>query len=101
MTAILEHLHGPIVEIYRTHGVRRLDLFGSGAKGTFDSATSDFDFLVDLGEYEATVATRYFDFVEALRGLVDREIDVVTVRAKGNPAMLEEIEATRQTIYAS
>jgi hypothetical protein len=54
-----------------------------------------------LGEYEATVATRYFDFVEALRGLVDCEIDVITVRAKGNPAMLEEIEATRQTIYAS
>lgn len=101
MPPILEQEHNRIIEICRDHGVRRLDLFGSAVKGTFDPATSDFDFLVDLGEYEPTVATRYFDFVEALRHLVERNIDVITVRARGNPAMLAEIEATRRTLYAS
>ena len=101
MPPILEQQHTRLVQLCRDHGVRRLDLFGSAAKGTFDPATSDFDFLVDFGDYEPDIATRYFDFVEALRELVDRDIDVVTVRARGNSAMRAEIEATRRTLYAS
>ena len=32
----------------RKHGIRRLDLFGSAAAGTFDTDDSDLDFLVEF-----------------------------------------------------
>jgi predicted nucleotidyltransferase len=38
------------VDLCRRYGVRRLDVFGSAARGAdFDVATSDVDFLVQFG----------------------------------------------------
>lgn len=41
-----------IAGLCRQYGVRKLAVFVSAVHGTFDSATSDLDFLVDPGEYE-------------------------------------------------
>ncbi len=51
MIALIEDNREAIAELCRQFGVRRLAVFGSAAKGTFDPATSDVDFLVDLGNY--------------------------------------------------
>lgn len=38
-----------LVELCRRHGVARLEVFGSAARGTdFDPQTSDADFLVEF-----------------------------------------------------
>lgn len=45
----IESHRSAIDEICARFGVRRLELFGSGATGRFDTARSDLDFLVEFG----------------------------------------------------
>ncbi len=98
--AISEHI-GDLAAACRRYKVRTLWLFGSAVHGTFDPTTSDLDFLVDLGDYEPTVAERYGGLYMTLRDLFDREIDLVTVRASGNAGVLDHITETRQVLYAA
>lgn len=97
---VTEHLED-LADACRTYGVRTLWLFGSAAQGRFDPATSDLDFLVDLGDYEPTVAERYGGLYMALVDLFDRDIDLVTIRLPGNGQALEEIHKTRRLLYAA
>ena len=92
---------GEVTAACRTYRVQALWLFGSAVQGTFDPATSDLDFLVDLGEYEPAVAERYGGLYMALADLFDRAIDLVTVRSPGNDHVHEAINATRQVLYAA
>ncbi len=98
--AISKHI-GALAAACQRYQVQTLWLFGSAVHGTFDPATSDLDFLVDLGDYELTVAERYGGLYMALSDLFDREIDLVTVRSPGNAAILDHITETRQVVYAA
>ncbi len=90
-----------VVALCERYGVQRLDLFGSAAKGTFDPATSDLDFLVDLGEYGPDVARRYLGVAEELEALFGRSVDLLTVRSVRSAYFIAELEASRQFVYAS
>lgn len=100
MIALVEDNREAIVALCERHGVRRLALFGSAAKGTFDPATSDLDFLVDLGEYDDRVGRRFMRVIVALEDLMGRRIDVVTEPVT-KPWLREEVDATKVTIYES
>ncbi len=101
MIALIEDNREAIVALCERFGIRRLSLFGSAAKGTFDPATSDLDFLVDLGEYDPGVARRYLGLIFALEQLFDRHVDVVTERAVKDPDFRRELDATARVIYGS
>ena len=86
----------------RKHGVRRLDLFGSAAAGTFDTDDSDLDFLVEfdpisLGSY----ADAYFGLLEGLEELFGRPVDLVVDTAIRNPYFRRAVEQTRSPLYAA
>ena len=75
-----------IAALCRQFGVKRLDLFGSAAEGSFDPLRSDFDFLVDLGERpSAAYVDAYFGLHESLEQLLGRPVDLVTERSVTNP----------------
>ena len=38
----------PLLELCERYGVERLELFGSAARGEFDPAHSDLDFIVQM-----------------------------------------------------
>ena len=99
MIALIEDNREAIVELCERYGVRRLAVFGSAAKGTFDPATSDIDFLVDLGDYDDRVARRYLGLIVALEELLGRRADVVTERAVSDPDFRRELDATAKVIY--
>jgi len=101
MIALIEDNREAIAALCRQYGVRRLAVFGSAAKGTFDPATSDIDFLVDLGEYDDRVARRYLGLIVALEDLLGRRTDVTTVRAVKSEWFKQELAGTAQTIYAA
>jgi predicted nucleotidyltransferase len=65
----------------RRFHVRRLDLFGSAARGDFDPKRSDVDFLV---EFDRSAPLHPFDsylgLKEALEELFGRPIDLVEAR---------------------
>ncbi len=98
MIALLHDNRERIAELCEAYGVRQLDLFGSAATGTFERTSSDLDFFVDLGEYAQGIAKRYFRFCALLEAIVERPVDVITVRQIVNPYFRAELDSTRESI---
>ena len=100
MIALIEQHKIALADLCRRFKVRRLDLFGSAAKGTYDPAASDLDFLVTLEDAQpGTYADRYLGLLLALQELFQREVDLVTERSIRNPYFRKTVDATRQPIY--
>lgn len=102
MTSILQTRRDEIAALCRRHRVRRLDVFGSATRETFDAATSDLDFLVEfqpLGPGERAEA--YFGLLEDLEKLFARRVDLVMLRAIINPYFRRAVEETRELLYAA
>lgn len=89
-----------ITALCQRYGVVRLELFGSAAKGTFDEATSDLDFLVDLGPYEPNLATRYIELADDLEALFGRPVDLLTVPSIRSQYFQRELDVSRHVLYA-
>jgi len=67
-----------IAALCRRYRVRRLEVFGSAARGgDFDPALSDADFLVEFAADVDPGLRDFLDMKEALRQLLGREVDVV------------------------
>jgi len=99
--AISEHL-GEIRALCVKYHVKRLAVFGSAVKGTFDPATSDVDFVVEFRKIpEAAGLHVYFDFKFALRECLDRTVDLVEISAVKNRYFREILEETQRDIYAA
>jgi predicted nucleotidyltransferase len=79
--------------------VRKLEVFGSAATGTFDPATSDVDFIVDLGGYAPGTAVRYLDLIDGLQQLLGRSVHLITGDSIRNPYFREAVDEQRVTIY--
>ena len=99
MIALIANKREEIAALCKRFGIRRLEVFGSAATGAFDPTSSDLDFLVDLGEYDATVAGRYLDLALALEELFDRRVDLITERSVTNAYLLDSVNRQRETIY--
>jgi predicted nucleotidyltransferase len=97
--AILEK-QDELFELCRKHRVRRLEVFGSGADGTFNPEKSDLDFLVQYealspGEhYEA-----YFGLWEDLAALFQRKVDLVEPHTMRNPYFIRRVYESRKVVY--
>lgn len=83
----------------RRFAIRKLEVFGSAAKDTFDPQSSDLDFIVDPGEYERSVADRFLDFADALETLFGRPIDLITEDSIVNPYFRKAVKAVRKTVF--
>lgn len=86
----------------REYRVRRLDLFGSAAAGTFQPGKSDLDFLVEFdpappGGY----ASAYFGLLEGLEGLFKCRVDLVAATAVRSPYFRQSMEQTRTLLYSA
>src|SRR6266404_1102061 len=100
MIPLIEQHRAALVGLCRRFGVRRLELFGSAARGTFKPESSDLDFLITLeaaspGEY----ADNYLGFAQALEELFGRRVDLVTERSIRNPYFRQVVNATRLPVY--
>ena len=103
MHPLIEERRAELIEFCRRHRVKRLEIFGSGARGEdFDPARSDVDLLV---EFEASGAppslSSFFELREALSVQIGRPVDLVEVGSVRNPYVLAEIERNRELVYAA
>jgi len=89
--------------VCRRFHVRRLDLFGSAARGDFDPERSDVDFLVEFDRThpDALSLRTYFGLKEALEGLLGRPVDLVEPGAVRNPYLKASIESSREQVFAA
>ncbi|HQE93135.1 MAG TPA: nucleotidyltransferase domain-containing protein [Anaerolineae bacterium] len=91
-----------LAELCRKYGVKRLELFGSAARGDFAAQHSDIDFVVDFAEEHPLGAfEQYFGFKEALEQLFKRSVDLVEEQAIRNPYFRQAIAQDRTMIYGT
>ena len=85
----------------RRFQVRRLDLFGSAARGDFDPEHSDIDFIVKFDRSAPQHPfDAYFGLKEELEALFGRKVDLVELSAVRNPYLRASIEQSRENVYA-
>ena len=102
MTQVLEGHRQELADLCRKYNVRRLDVFGSAARGDFDEATSDVDLLVEFNEMpHADRADADLGFLTAVEALLGCRIDLVEAGAVRNPYLLRGIEESRELVYAA
>jgi predicted nucleotidyltransferase len=91
-----------IYVLCRRHGVKRLELFGSAARGDFDTQTSDVDFLVEfVSDDWHHAADNWFGLSEELEKLLNRKVDLVSTPDIKNPYFLEVANRHRTELYAA
>ena len=77
-------------------------LFGSAAKGAFDPASSDLDFLVEFDQPIGMNAFHQFiDLKLDLEDLFGRHVDLLTWRAVKDPFFRQRAEETAVELYAA
>lgn len=102
MIALIDEENEQLEALCRKHRVRRLEVFGSAADGTFEPKSSDVDLLVEFfplgpGEhYEA-----YFGLWEGLQALFGRRVDLVETEGMRNPYFIRRVNESRKLVYAA
>ena len=98
--ALIEEQKQGLADLCRRHAVRRLDLFGSAARGDFQPGRSDLDFVVQFARTGyAGYADAFLEFAEGLERLFGRKVDLLTERMIRNRHFLEAVESTREVVY--
>jgi predicted nucleotidyltransferase len=96
----IERYKDEIALICRKYGIARLEVFGSAVTDEF-RRDSDVDILIDFADEGGSLFHRYFDLKYDLEHLFGREVDVVIAKAMKNPYFIEEVEETKQLVYAA
>lgn len=102
MVAIIDARRSQLEALCRKYRVRKLEVFGSAADGTFDPARSDIDFLVEFENLDPPkLADSYFGLLSEFEQLFQRKIDLVTPKAIRNPYFLRGVNESRRLLYAA
>ena len=93
--------HHQLLALCARYGVARLWVFGSAAKGTFDPATSDLDFLIEMQPTDDPngYGGAYIAFWQAVEAVFDRSVDLLTLKYIQNPYLWADIDPTRRLLY--
>jgi predicted nucleotidyltransferase len=98
---ITENLEG-IRALCVKHKVKRLGVFGSAVKGTFDPQKSDLDFVVEfLPQQRAGLHDVSFNLLFDLQDLLGRQIDLVERKNVVNPYFRQVLDLTEFPLYES
>lgn len=95
--------HRPEIEaLCRDHRVRRLEVFGSAARGRTAGRVGDIDLLVEFEPMPpGAYVDAYFGLLEGLEALFGRHVDLVSARSIRNPYFRESIDRDRVLLYAA
>src|SRR5258708_7167888 len=102
MNRLLQEHADAIAELCRRHGVRKLELFGSAAAGTFEPGRSDLDFFVEFIDsgWEGSFK-RYMGLKLGLEDLLGRSVDLVEPRAVTNSYFIQQANQARELVFAA
>ncbi len=101
MIPLIEQHVNEIATICRRHGVSRLELFGSAARGDSDSDSGDVDFFFEFDANPVGLADRFFGLMEDLEQLLNCKVDLVSSQDVRNPYFLQVANRHRVTLYAA
>jgi predicted nucleotidyltransferase len=103
MHGLIEQQREAIAGLCRRYRVRRLDVFGSGARGTdFDPGHSDVDFVVEFDPAGSRPKLKtFFALRDELAAVLGRRVDLVMAGSVSNPYIKAEVERTREPVYTA
>ncbi len=102
MLPLVEEHRRTIEVLCRKHHVRRLELFGSAARGDFDPVASDLDFFVEFIDYTVpSIADQWFGLQEDLESVFHVRVELVSLRTAANPYFLEVANRHKVTLFAA
>jgi predicted nucleotidyltransferase len=90
-----------IVELCRTHHVRRLSIFGSAVRDDFDPINSDVDVRVEFEPDIDQYVENFHSLHDALVVIFGRKVDILSAKEIRNPFLKREIENSQVTMYAA
>lgn len=100
MTLIDQH-RDEILKVCSIYKVKELHAFGSVLSDHFTDQ-SDVDLAVDFDRNNFNGSFQQFmEFKEALERILDRRVDLVSIRSVRNPVFLKTLHQTKQCIYAA
>jgi uncharacterized protein len=94
----LEEIKKVAIPACREFTVKRLDLFGSLARGEH-TAESDVDLLVEFEEPDLHPSKRFFGLLHHLEDALGCEVDLLTVSSLSNPYFRRRVLKERMNIY--
>ena len=101
MNKILTDKLEAIRELCKLCEVKEMHVFGSASTDGFNDI-SDIDFLIEFNNLTIEQYTdNYFELHYKLHDLLEREIDLVTVKSLSNPYFIEKIKQTKRLVYAA
>lgn len=89
-----------IVELFRTHKVKSAYLFGSAVTNRYKDS-SDLDFLINFHDNLDPLekGELWWNLHDALRDILNREVDLIAESSLKNPYLIREIDNTKVKIY--
>lgn len=91
----LEQIQSIVIPIAREHGVKKISVFGSRARGD-NRVDSDYDFLISKGQITGMIS--YLLFVNDLEDALGTHVDVVTDTTE-DTILLDEIKKDEVVLY--
>jgi len=82
----------------REFNVRRLDVFGSIARGSA-TVSSDMDLIVEFADPSQSPARRFFGLLHQLEDSLGCEVDLLTMDSLRNPYFKTHVMKERIPIY--
>ncbi len=101
MLELIHNNQDQIRSLCHQYHVRRLELFGSAADGTYRPGASDLDFLIEFDRpAHIDPFDQYFGLLLALKKLLGHDVDLIEPGTVTNPYMLRAIDRSpKQVIY--
>ncbi len=97
---LLHQRRSEIVGLCQRHHVRRLSVFGSAVRESFDLKRSDVDLLVEFEDMPPRErADHFFGLQEDLEALIGVPVDLVEPGPIRNPYFRDAVEASRILLF--
>lgn len=102
MVDLVKNNIAEIIALCKTHSVKSISLFGSAVSASM-TEDSDIDFLVQFSEDINLLdyADNYFSLLEGLKTILNRNIDLISVKSLKNPILKQEIYRSKVDLYAA
>jgi predicted nucleotidyltransferase len=94
----LEEIKKAVIPVCGEFKVKRLDLFGSLARGE-GSSDSDVDLLVEFEAPDLQPAKRFFGLLHHLEEALGCEVDLLTINSLRNPYFRRRMLKEKVNIY--
>lgn len=95
---VIEDIKKVVAIACRDFNVKRIDAFGSTARGT-STASSDVDLLVEFREPEIRSAKRFFGLLHRLEDSLGCHVDLLTLSSLRNPYFRKRVLRERIPLY--